>query len=379
MRIAIIILSTFFSGSILAQNQEPIEESIKESEINVESITISKDKKKTIRSRKAKTLDAKQNYSTSSSESQKFKSYKAASSIQRTQRSPSSAQQSRMDEAVNSLGLLAPNSFEYHYFKYTAGNYNLSLVSHLNEAEKLRPDNVDVLIHKTAYNIILGKKNESIAYANRVYASGRLSKSVVDYAEDILLSVPQNGTLITHGFDDFYGAFYSQGVNNVRPDVQIISLELLQSEEYRNRLKKKGYVIPSNKIVDVEFFKKLCSDNSTKNISVSVTTPKEYLRTISKNLFLTGLVMIYSNTPKENFVENEKLWNTTLKKKLISNASNQKAKQLSANYLPMLFILRKGYNSTSNKLKVKEIDLVMDKISVQSNKYNQVQKLKSSY
>jgi len=366
-------------GFIYAQNQTPIEDSIEESELDTESVKITTKAKKESRSAKKQKVELKKGYSTSASETQKFKSYKSASTVQRTQRSPSVAQQSKMNEAVTNLEEVAPNSFEYHYFKYAAGNYNTELVADLNEAEKLRPRNIDVLIQKTAYNIIIDNKVTAISYLKRIYSSGKLSKSVVNYAEDILFSVPKNGTLITHGFDDFYGTYYAQSVNKTRPDVKIISLELLQSETYRKNLKKKGYQIPSSKIVDIQFFKKLCSENSSKEISVSVTTPKEYLRPIAKKLFLSGLVMMYSNSPKENFNRNEHLWNFDLKKHLVENAVNEKSKQLSANYLPMLFILRKGYNSIGAKKKVKEIDKVIDAISVQSRKYEKAQKLKASY
>jgi len=73
---------------------------------------------------------------------------------QRTQRTPSLAQQQLMDENVQLLAKSAPASFEYHLYSYLSGNYNLSLIEHLKTAEKLNPSNMDVQLQMAAYYII---------------------------------------------------------------------------------------------------------------------------------------------------------------------------------------------------------------------------------
>ena len=60
-----------------------------------------------------------------------------------------------MDNLVESLEKNAPESFEYHYFKYVAGNYNVVLIDHLKKAEALRPTNSDVNIQIAAYYLIV--------------------------------------------------------------------------------------------------------------------------------------------------------------------------------------------------------------------------------
>ena len=47
---------------------------------------------------------------------------------QRTSRSPSIQQQVQMDQAVDYFEVNAPGSFESHYFKYVAGNYDTELI-----------------------------------------------------------------------------------------------------------------------------------------------------------------------------------------------------------------------------------------------------------
>jgi hypothetical protein len=295
------------------------------------------------------------------------------------QRSPLPEHQQEMDKAVDYFETNAPNSFEYHYFKYTSGNYDVSRINHLREAEKIMPANSDVHAQLAAYNIIKRNSDSANFYVDKLVNSGRLNTNTLLYAEDLLLSVPKNGVLITHGFDDTYSTWRKQQLDGVRSDVTLISLDFLQSEYYRSLLKKDGFKLPEGDIIDVDYLKSFCELNTSKSIGISMTTPKDYFLPLKSNLYVTGLVFEYHQSTFNNFDRNNELWNSSLTKHLIDGAKDEKAKQLSANYLPMLLQLRKVYGQKGELKKVKEIDEAIDSVSLQCRKYDQVQKLKSSY
>lgn len=308
-----------------------------------------------------------------------FTNSKIESSQQTMQRSPSIEQQQEMDDAVGYFATNAPNSFEYHYFNYTSGNYDVTRIDNLREAEKIMPDNSDVHAQLAAYNIIIRDADSADIYIDKMLTSGRLNANTLVYAEDLLLSVPSQGVLITHGFDDTYSAYKKQQDEGVREDVTLISLDFLQSDFYRRLLREDGFAFPEQDVIDVNYLKAFCELNASKSISISMTTPKEYFLLIQSNLYVTGLVFEYHQEVYNNFSRNEELWNTGLSKHLIDDAKDEKSKQLSANYLPMLLQLRKVYGQKEENQKVKEIDKAIDKVSLQCKKYDQVQKLKSSY
>ncbi len=301
------------------------------------------------------------------------------SDMQRSSRSPSLQQQVQMDQAVNYFQENAPSSFEYHYFKYVAGNYNVDLYTDLQAAAQVRPDNADVHVQLAGYFMINNQVDTALIYVDKLLESDRLTDNVVAYSGDILRSVQENGTLITHGFDDGFGSYYALNQQGIRSDVTLVSLDFLQSEAYRADLKTKGYKLPTTNTVDVNYLANFCALNVDKNLSVSLTTPKEYFQTIQDKLFVVGLVFEYHSDGFDNFTRNEYLWNESLEKSVISNPMDEKGKQLSANYLPMLLHLRKVYQVTGEKSKLKEVDEVSDQIGVQSRKYEQVQKVKASY
>jgi hypothetical protein len=78
------------------------------------------------------------------------------------------------------------------------------------------------------------------------------------------------------------------------------------------------------------------------------------------------------------FERNETLWNTELSASIIKNG-REKARSLSANYLPMLLLLRKEYQTRGQQDELLKIDATIDQIAVQCGKYEQVQSIKANY
>lgn len=309
---------------------------------------------------------------------QSYSNVKIQSTYSRTQRTPTIEQQTQMNAALDQLEGSAPESFEFNFFKYQSGNYNTELIDYLNKAEKLKPNNSDVHIQKAAYHWTMSDSTSTGVYLKKLTSASRISSEMVDYSEDMLLSVPQNGTLITHGIEDTYGAMSNQFNSKSRKDVTIISLEVLQSPQMKSLLIKRGYKMPASKTIDVHFLKEFCQLNKTKGITISMTVPKEYLAGISDKLYVAGLVFEYKEEKGyNNFVRNDELWREKLKKKLINNVKTDKGRQLSANYLPMLLQLSKTYGDLNEPKKKNEVDEAMDKVAVQCNKYEQVKKLRS--
>jgi hypothetical protein len=308
-----------------------------------------------------------------------FTATRQQASTQRTQRTPNAAQQQQMNQYVELLSQAAPESFEFHYYTYIAGNYNLALIDHLLKAEKLRPENSDVHIQLAAYHLISQNFEEAKKYLKKLHTNGRITETMALYGKDVLRSVPENGCAITHGFEDNFGTVYAQLFMNERTDISIVSLDFLQSESYQSTLKKNGFFLPNSTIIDVAYLTNFCGLNSAKNLGITLTVPKEYLVPMQQNLYVAGLIMEYHpDGCIGNFERNEDLWNNTLSASIVKNGRD-KARSLSANYLPMLLLLRNEYQRRGQQEQVKKIDAALDQIAVQCGKYEQVQSIKASY
>jgi hypothetical protein len=335
-----------------------------EKENDLEEVTL----KKTVASEKSansKQIEMKTNTS--------FLKNKKLAATQITSRTPTLEQQAEMNTAIDYYKLNAPESFEYHYFTYIAGNYNLDLIMHLEKAKELKPTNSDVIVQMAAYHTIISDTSASTKELSQLVQMGKIEADVLTYDNALLNSVSTNGVLLTHGFDDAYGSLYLQQNNNVRNDVKIVSLDLMQSKVYRDSLQKDGFQMPNSQVVDVQFFQDFCAQNQSKNLNLSMTFPKPYLQPQINQLEVQGLVYVFKDPSKNMASENQKIWKTLSLSKSFENMNTEKGKQLTANYLPMLFYLRDLYEKQNKKNEIPPIDKAIDKIGIQTNKLKQIQ------
>jgi len=306
-----------------------------------------------------------------------FSKVKVASSTQRMQRSPSAEQQKAMDQQVEEIKNIAPNSFDYNLMYYSSGNYDVSREKELKQAENIDPENIDVLKLSAANAIVKGDTTEALNYLKKLELNQSIQPETISYTQDIIVSSLANSTIVTHGYNDSYGAYFNQFNLNMAPNTTLVSLDFLQSESYRKVLRKKGYDIPSQKIVDVSYLKSFCELNQGKNIALSMTIPKEYFEPIKNNIFVSGLIFEYRPNSSESSIEKlEKLWNTDLNKQVINQFISPLSNSYGLNYLPMLRVLENYYQKSGNNDFFQKTTLDIDRIQKKAGISNQMKKKK---
>ncbi len=292
-----------------------------------------------------------------------------------SRKSPTYEQALKMENIVNQYENFNNQSFEFNYFNYIAGNYNVDKVDYLKKAEAIKPQNTDVQIQLAAYYFIKDISDSSALYLQKLVDVNRIDSTALIYAQDLLTSVSQDGYLFTHGFDDSYACAYLQKVENYRNDVTLLPYEFFQSSHFVNRFKNLEILNYENQIVDNEYLKNIVVNNKNKKIHISISFPKEYFYLFQENIYTKGLTFVLDNNENELIADNLNFYQT-ISKELINNAISEKAKRYSLNYLPVLFYLKDYFESNQDKLAIEEIDKMINQIAVQSNKYNQIKKLK---
>jgi hypothetical protein len=216
-------------------------------------------------------------------------------------KSPTPQQQKEMDEQLVMLQLLGPDSYEYNLSYYQAGRHDVSRVEFLKKAEKAKQQSKDLAIQFAAYHSIKENAAERKKYLDMMYNGGYFNNDLLVYAEDILNALPRQATLITHGTDDTFPLLILQDVKGVRKDVQVLSLDLVQSAEYRKLWSAKGYKFPNKDVVDASFYEEFCKLNNSKLLYHSLTIPSKYLSKLSSDFGINGLVMTVSADDKQNY------------------------------------------------------------------------------
>lgn len=270
------------------------------------------------------------------------------------QKNPTAIQQEQMNGFVNQYEQTNVSSFDYNLSAFMTSNYNIEKKELLEKAKSIQPANYNVLIQSVGVNYILSENQILIADLNALAKQNSWTIDELAYAKEVLASVPVNGLLITHGTNDSYPILYQQFVNNYRKDIRVIPMQLLQSEQYKNRLSEVGLKLPSSKLINVDYLKEFCSINDNESIFLSLTIPMNYFSAINHHLYPIGLTFNYSKIVVQNSEQNSALWNIQLKNAL-NKLKDPTGKELSANYLPMLVNLYQYYLSTNNNTQLIEI------------------------
>ena len=281
------------------------------------------------------------------------------SKFNKFQRTPLPAEQSEMDAKVKQLELISPNSWEYHLAYYAAGNYNLDRSPALEKAYQMNPENLEVQKQYVSLKYMKGDTLSAQNMLSTMSLNELISLEVERYTSDVLTSCSMNSTLITHGFEDTYGTLFNQFSHQQRMDVNVVSLDFLQSPQYRITLEEKGYVLPKTTKIDVGYLSQFCYLNADKELFLSVTIPRTYFEPISKKLFPVGVTFQYANAPAEDLPDRqENMWFYQLNK--FGLAEGEDRSKFAMNYIPLLMYLEQKYIQEGNEVLLLQVRDSMD-------------------
>lgn len=287
------------------------------------------------------------------------------------QKTPTSKQVQKLNYELIKIKNANQNAFEYYLYNYKIGNYDFERIDDLKMAAKLQPNHPEVLKSLSAFYYIQGNTTLLKQQLSKINSGKHFSSELSGFAKDVLESMPKNSILITHGEDDTYPLLIEQYINKTRQDVRVISLDHLQSEDFRNKLKKDGLIVPTGSKINTTFFKDFVNQNA-KNIVVATSVPKSYLKTIHDKMHVDGLGFgITGNQQISTAKRQAELYDNTIKS-VLQNKMKIKYDKLLPNYLPFLFEVRNYWIDKGNTAKIKEVEAVIIEIGKLSNKLEQV-------
>ncbi len=301
-------------------------------------------------------------------EAETYKSSKARIKSNSSSRSASPAEDKQLQQSVTKLKGVAQTlseQIEANILYYDQGNYNAERAPQLIEALRLNPNHPEGLTLLLANSMVTGDTLMVLNTLNKIKTLGLIPDAMTCYAVDLIKSVPENTTLITHGTLDTYSAIQEQ-VALRRNSIDIISLDLLQSEQYRALLLKKGFTIPVQSIVDVTYLGDLIRVNPSKRFAFSMTIPSDYLVQFEEDLAPNGLVFLYPNSrSNEQILQTNEKFMDSFSYMDCGVEPDESLAGLKQNYLPMILTVE---TLSSDKSKEKRSKIESRKIKIRQKK-----------
>jgi hypothetical protein len=305
------------------------------------------------------------------SSSQDYKAVQYQSTHNPASRSASPVLQEKMDENLELMNVVAPDAFETNLFNYWNGHYDSKNAPYLLRAAEQNPENKELRQQLSAYYYIENDSQAVDSITTKMVTDGTFCSGQINYATDLMNSAQANSTLIVHGFDDFLPLVNVMGAATY--SFNVVSLDLLQSPEYRQTLATKGYVVPESNEIDTAYLNLFVEVNSDKNIQLSLTLPKEYLQSFLPDLYPLGLTFTLVKRDEDEEY-NAGLWENKWNKEILLKGTNDWGDTWTKNYLPALVTLKMYYDRKGNTEESKKVSEVILAISSRSNLKQKVSK-----
>jgi hypothetical protein len=305
-----------------------------------------------------------------------FESNYSNSRHQLTRRSASPEEVFNMKQGAQLYANMLPGSFEKHFYTYLLSKYDPKQFPELQQAAKLEPNKTEVQQELAVYGVAVNDQELADSMAIQMIAQNKISDGLLSYAEDMVNSVPTNGTLLLHGYTELIPVNFEKNTLG-RADIQLISVDLMQSATYQASLTAQGFVMPTSSFVDTTFVQTFCALNSSKNIYMSMSFPKEYFQGMTSSLNTVGLTFAYDQATSFDYnAWNISLIETKWNKLKLGIANDQQSDALSANYLPALISVARLYEEYNKTEDAKEINHIIMSVATRARKTGQLSKIK---
>ncbi|WP_343747693.1 hypothetical protein [Fluviicola sp.] len=323
----------------------------------------------------SKDADLKTNTQQLQSAKYQFETNYSNSRHQLYRRSPSALEFSNMHQSAQIYSNMLPGSFEQHFYNYLISKYDPKQFPELEKAAAIHPNQTEVQQELAVYGVATGNTALTDSVALQMINQNKITEGVLSYSADLVNSIPLNSTLLLHGYTELIPACYTISVQN-RSDIQLISVDLMQSPAYQASLSSKGFILPGTTYIDTAFVQEFCSLNATKNIYLSMSFPKEYFQGMTRDLSPVGLTFAFNSTMQDRNGWNMNLVQNVWNKDQLGIARDAQSDALSANYLPTLISVEELYREYNRSENANEISHLIMSVAIRAKKTGQLSKIK---
>ncbi len=282
------------------------------------------------------------------------------------------------DELINvyhQVKELNPGSFLESYFKFKVEGWTETGIGSLEKAISLDHPKQLTLEDRLIHAEVRGSDRQKLA--EQVFNKGLIHPSTLNYNYNLLMSVEDDGILVTDALHSSIPLWVLQDVMNVREDVSVLNLQLIQENG--------SYFDGKVKAIQAQFQspEELFTHDKVPGIYYAITLPRETLQQIENRLYVVGLA---STQGSEGFQHFDHLRENIEEKFLLDYLSidfngepkTATGKVLSSNYIVPMLLLKEFYDEVKNEERSSEVKETILRLANDSQMKARVQLLLNS-
>ena len=296
-----------------------------------------------------------------------------------------------LTEILKNISAKVPNSYEHHYLIYLHGEGDTTLFHHLEKAYDLNQRRTEVYSHMINHYLTIGNEERFHHFCQLWMASGEVPAGILSWNYNALIGLEPAAILLTHGDNDTYPAWLLQQVEEVRPDVTVVNVNLLKNRNYCDRLFS-TIKVPSFRFREKDK-SKWPSDllpladhimtHAERPLYFNVTIPKALRESYEDVLYNVGLAFKYSPSRFDNVTKlkenyEQKFLTDYLRMNFVLDENASVVNTMNVSYLPAFITLYKHYVDQEATIKAEEIKKVLLNIGRANKKEEQILSLIST-
>jgi formylglycine-generating enzyme required for sulfatase activity len=292
--------------------------------------------------------------------------------------------QQELDEIAATMQEAVPGSAEALTVSSWNKGYTEDSFKLIQKAYTLKPESNTTYGMMTLFHEFSLDEQKRTEFSKRLLGSGLVSEALMSYSYNVLMSMDSKAVLFTEGENTTLPLFILQDVMNIRRDVTILNLDLLNSKGYRDRkLKVAGLTFnEANLWTELDQRQSICTllpgQNKNYNFYYALTVSRESISSIKDHLYVVGLASQLSTARLDNI----SVIKENLEKKFLLdyltvdfNGENEfsAGRVLSVNYLVPMLLLNDHYVKTGEKEKARKLEALVAKLASESGKMDLVE------
>jgi hypothetical protein len=278
-------------------------------------------------------------------------------------------------QLVNDASASIEGTFEHHFMSCLASPFSKTGFYHLRAAQRLRPDHSMLFAELIQMSEFTNDNAGRKAYSERLFSTGLVSPSLLNYSYNVLMSVEENAILFTDSDNTTLPIYVLQDVLGTRTDVEVLNLDMLLDDEYRGiKLARLGLRMPESiSSTKQELCAMLPEQNPGRSFYYALTLSKDNIVSIKDQLYVMGLASQLSTRRIDNLASiKENLENRFLLDYLTVDFNGENefsaGKVLNSNYLVPMLLLMDHYRTTGEAAKAEQLQMQIMAIARRSGK-----------
>jgi hypothetical protein len=275
-----------------------------------------------------------------------------------------------LDEILKLIEENIPNTYTDLQLRKIGNPGDDNMFQYLERAYNMRPDDAELYDAIVTYYEMKGDLAKRKEFNMKLFKSNEISSGFLNYSYNLLMTLKPSSIILTFGDNDTYPLWLLQDVLNIRPDILVFNISLLDDPNYQALMFKKIGLKPitiKNEDAPNSQNEKVIIDYLLKNIDIVqhplyIGLPAwKQLKDFESNLYLVGLALEYSKNNidnvallSNNFENNYAL--DYLSKRFEYDMSESIVDRMNVNYLPGIFKLYEHYKTSGDLGKTEKMN-----------------------